>query len=422
MKLAAAISMLVLIILPAAPLYGDDGQVKVIEADAVYTMGDSDTLAGAEENALLRAKRKAVEMAGVYIEATSHDVERSSVEKTTHLNSLGVRTIAAAVTETEILDKRRTLEEGRLTLYVKIRAKVHVDWLQDAVKRLKSDEQLAEHHHQLHLEYTQLKAQLDRLRKQAREGEQSPSGHAPTAQRNRRRAQDLVRAAVETRTVTDKIDLTTRAISSDDQYVDAYIIRGQTYLKIASATYSKKEKRSELTQYVQWAIADFNRALALSPSSTWALLGRGDALTWQRKPQEAAKDYEQTLQIDPLFDVGRQRLIALYTGIAKKQIQARRWQEALDTLQKLLADESAKSWVALQKEAYMLRSRIYEQLSQPERAVNDLTTVVGVDPGNADALLFRAKLYRRLMQGRLAKEDFERACGLGVDEACAAVQ
>ncbi|MGH7387416.1 MAG: hypothetical protein ACREIZ_03005, partial [Candidatus Methylomirabilales bacterium] len=50
-----------------------DNPVKVVVAEASYVMGDSDTLAGAEEAALLRAKRKAVEEAGVYIEASSQD-------------------------------------------------------------------------------------------------------------------------------------------------------------------------------------------------------------------------------------------------------------------------------------------------------------------------------------------------------------
>jgi len=78
--------------------------LKVIVAEASYVMGDADTLAWAEENVLLRAKRKAIEEAGVYIEASSQDVETISGGKTSRTNSLGVRTIAAAVTTTEILE------------------------------------------------------------------------------------------------------------------------------------------------------------------------------------------------------------------------------------------------------------------------------------------------------------------------------
>lgn len=107
--------------------------------------------------------------------------------------------------------------------------------------------------------------------------------------------------------------MASRAIAADDHRVEAYIIRGQTYLGVASLTYSKKDERAELNMYAEKAIQDFSRALQLEPVSTWAYLGRGDALTWQKNIEEAMEDYERILQIDPLFDVARQRLITIYT-------------------------------------------------------------------------------------------------------------
>ena len=100
----------------------------------------------------------------------------------------------------------------------------------------------------------------------------------------------------------------------------------------------------------------------------------------------------------------------------------KQWRPALATLDKLLGAETAQSWVAHQKEAYLLRGQIYTELGELARAVDDLSTVVQVDPTNVQAFLLRAKLYQRLMQGRLAKDDFERACALGSEEACAALQ
>jgi hypothetical protein len=78
----------------------------------------------------------------------------------------------------------------------------------------------------------------------------------------------------------DKIEQASRAIASDDSYVDAYLIRGQTYLKVASLAHSKKEKQNEVQGYVERAAADFDRALILNPENAWARLGRGDAFTW----------------------------------------------------------------------------------------------------------------------------------------------
>ena len=140
--------------------------VRVVVADATYLMADTDTLGGAEENVLTRAKRKAVEEVGVYIEASSQDIEKEVNGKTLRSNSLSVRTIAAAITRTEILEKRRALENDRLSFYIKIKVTVSLDALEEAIKHQQAYEELAEHHRRLSSEYTQLKAEFDELRNQ----------------------------------------------------------------------------------------------------------------------------------------------------------------------------------------------------------------------------------------------------------------
>jgi len=76
------------------------------------------------------------------------------------------------------------------------------------------------------------------------------------------------------------------------------------------------------------------------------------------------------------------------------------------------------SWTPYHKEAYLLRSQIHQKLNQSSDAIADLSVVLQVDPTNAQALLSRGKLYREQLQGRMAKDDFERACILGASEAC----
>jgi Tfp pilus assembly protein PilF len=86
--------------------------------------------------------------------------------------------------------------------------------------------------------------------------------------------------------------------------------------------------------------------------------------------------------------------------------------------QTFLNAQTPESWTPYQKEAYALRSEIYLKLNQPERAIEDLSTVIRIDPTNAGALVSRARLYRERLQGRLAKDDLERACSLGSNPAC----
>jgi tetratricopeptide (TPR) repeat protein len=156
----------------------------------------------------------------------------------------------------------------------------------------------------------------------------------------------------------------------------------------------------------------------INPKNAWAWLGQGDVRTWLKRPQDAARAYEQALELNPFFDVARQRLIILYTTEARKLASAKHWSAAQAMLTKLLDPVVPESWVPYQKEAYLLRSEVRQKLNQPAEAIEDLSVVLHVDPTNMNALLSRGKLYREQLQGRLAKDDFERACILGSSEAC----
>ena len=86
---------------------------KTVVAEAQYVMADGDTLASAEEKVIQRAQRRAVEEAGVYLESTFYDLEKESQGRTLRNTSWEIRTIAAAVTETEVLESHRSFESDR---------------------------------------------------------------------------------------------------------------------------------------------------------------------------------------------------------------------------------------------------------------------------------------------------------------------
>ena len=122
--------------------------------------------------------------------------------------------------------------------------------------------------------------------------------------------------------------------------------------------------------------------------------------------------------MDPFFDIARQRLIVLYTTLARRQAAGKHLLNASATTEKLLDAQTPESWIPYQKEAFLLRSDILLKLNRPEQAIVDLSTVIRVDPTNVEALMTRANLYRNRLQGALAKDDFERACVLGSIPAC----
>lgn len=388
-----------------------------IVAEGRYLMADGDTLAVAEEKVLQRAKRSAVEQAGMYLESTFYDVEKAAGDRIFQASSLEIRTIAAAITKTELLESRRLFENDRPSFYVRIRAVVDLENLQDAIQRWHSERQLAEHFRRLQKENAELKAQIHNLKTM-------PTGvrtlNIEPAGRNGASAQAraLVDKAITTRDLGQKLDLTTQAAALAPQSVDPLIVRGQTYLQLVSAAYSGKSKLSDYSEYVDNARMDFDRALMIDPKNAWALLGQGDVRTWLHRPDDAAQSYEQALAMDPFFDVAHHRLITLYTTQARKLTTAKQWAAALAVLQKLLRPPIPESWVPYHKEAYLLRSEIYKQLNQPALAIDDLSVVLRVDFTDPHLLLARGRLYQEQLQGRLAKDDFERACVLGSAEAC----
>lgn len=386
-------------------------------AEAQYVMADGDTLALAEEKVLQRAQRKAVEEAGVYLESTSYDLEKESQGRTIRNTSWEIRTIAAAVTETEVLESRRSFDSDRPVFFIRIRANVDLQSLDDAVRRHQSEAQLARHFRELQQENAHLRARL-------RDVQRDPPGvkmltiDPPGKPEPVVRAKQQLETAFQTPDLWKKIQLASEAAQLDPQSAEALIVRGQAYLRLVSIAYSKHGRRSAYSDHLENARSDFDQAVQLDAKNPWAWIGKGDVQTWVERTDEAAACYERALALDPFFDIARGRLIGVYTAQARREAKAKQWLQSLATLTKLLDGKTPESWWPDQKEAYLLRSDVLLKLNRPEQALEDLSRVITFDPNNVAALVSRGNLYRNRLQGRLAKDDFEQACALGSIEAC----
>jgi len=387
-------------------------------AEGHYVMGDSDTFAVAEERVLQRAQRKAVEEAGLYIESTFLDREKTKAGVSHQVSSLEIRTITGAIIKTEVLESRRTFADNRPNLYVRIRAVVDLDSLRAAVRRWHTEQRFVEHYHRLQKENATLKTQLETLRAFPTGVRTLTVDPVNRHDRTQAQAQALIEKAMVLQDLSLKLELTSQAAVLAPQSIDPLILRGQTYLSLASIAYSNKTNPRDYSEYVDNARMDFDRALLIDPQNTWALLGKGDVATWLNRPEEAVLSFERTLELAPFFDLARLRLITLYTAEARKLVVLGQWTSALSVLQKCLPPHLHDSWIPYQKEAYLLRSKIYQQLKQPILAIADLSAILRIDPAEKRALLARAQLYQDERQGESAKNDFERACKLGSTLAC----
>jgi hypothetical protein len=93
-------------------------------------MGDGETPSFAEAMVLQKAKQRALEVAGTYVESYTH-------VRNLDLTVDEITTIAGGVMKTEIIEQNRALEGNGFRFYIKIRALVTTDKIEDLSRRIK---------------------------------------------------------------------------------------------------------------------------------------------------------------------------------------------------------------------------------------------------------------------------------------------
>jgi hypothetical protein len=142
---------LLLLVLLVPPLA--QAEIKVITAEATYTMGDGETPSFAEAMALQKAKQMALEQAGTYVESYSK-------VQNYNLTTEEIQTIAGGVLQVEVLNKSRTLIGDGLQFYVKIKATVTTDKLAELAQRIKG-KNVAEEYKKLQEDYARLNMDIE---------------------------------------------------------------------------------------------------------------------------------------------------------------------------------------------------------------------------------------------------------------------
>ena len=123
-------------------------ETKILTAEATYTMGDGETPSFAEAMALQKAKQMALEQAGTYVESyTKIQNLDLTVEE--------IQTVAGGVLQVDVLEKKRSLVGDGLQLYVKIRAAVTTDKMQELAQRIRG-KNVAEEYKKLKNDYVRL--------------------------------------------------------------------------------------------------------------------------------------------------------------------------------------------------------------------------------------------------------------------------
>ena len=144
------------VLLFAVPAFAE---IKVIEADSTYVLGDNDSKVDARRIATQEAQRKALELAGTFVASLTQVKEYK-------LTKDEVTAYTAGIVETEIIkdEIRGTLDHPEF--YLKARCRVDTDVLAGQIDRYRENQELREQLEAAAKEREALRKERDTLQKQ----------------------------------------------------------------------------------------------------------------------------------------------------------------------------------------------------------------------------------------------------------------
>ena len=228
---------------------------KEIISEGTYNMGDGETPTVAESRALLQAKRTALEEAGTY-------VERYSKVKDLKLTEDEIKVLASGLMEVTILDKKRTIVGDGFNFWVKIKAKVNPDKIEEMAKRVKEKsviddyKKIQEAYDKSQKDIEELKKQLAQAKgeKEKKQVEAKITDEERLFEANQWFEKGLKQGYKNPYSYKEQIDAFTQAILLYPSYAEAYIHRGWTYY-----LYNHLNKA-----FLDKAFADFNQAILIA--------------------------------------------------------------------------------------------------------------------------------------------------------------
>ncbi len=148
--------LVITILTSALPLSRAYAEVKIIEADSTFIMGDNDSKVDARRIATQEAKRKALELAGTYVESLT-------TVKNYQLTKDEVMSYTAGVLETEVVSEQMRGTTDHPEIYIKARCKIDTDVLTAQIDRYRENEDLKEQLDVSSKENNDLKKERDSL-------------------------------------------------------------------------------------------------------------------------------------------------------------------------------------------------------------------------------------------------------------------
>ncbi len=355
-------------------------EIKEIVSEGTYNMGDGETPTVAESRALLQAKRVAIEQAGTYIESYSKI-------KNYQLTHDEIQVLASGVMEVTILEKKRTVIEDGFKFWVKIKARVSTDKIEEMAKKVR-DKSVVEDYKRLQKDYDKLAKDMELLKGQlkeiASEEENREVKVKITGEENLFQVKLLMEKGWQHYINGDydsSIEALKLAIALNPNSEEGYMMLSRAYFSAG-----KKDL----------AIECLNKAIDVNPNSAKAYLNRGIHRSYTLPDYDRAlEDYDRAISLDP-------KLTAAYLmrgWVFEKQGQ---FERAMKEYNEAISIDSK------QAEAYCKRGLLFEKKGHFERAMKEYNEAISIDSNYIDAYYDRAKLYQKKGEYELAIKDYNR--------------
>jgi tetratricopeptide (TPR) repeat protein len=218
---------------------------------------------------------------------------------------------------------------------------------------------------------------------------------------------------VEAGNYKDAIDHFTKALNIDPEFVQAYVERAGSYEAIGDLQNAADDlkralvfEQDEAELYydaarVNFGLGNNKDALELALHSTELDKKSEAALRLQSRIQAALEEYSNALlSINKALALKDNPENNFYRGQVSEKMK--NYNQAEIDYGKALSKNNRYS------EAYLALALLRLQLEKPEAAMESCNTLLTIDPGNKDALLIRSRIYAKLAEYPKAIDDISK--------------
>lgn len=442
MKTIFATFLILLLLLPVPAI----GEIQTITHTVKQPFGGSQSPDDARIAAVAKAKREALEMAGVYVEALTIVKDRK-VEKDEIL------ALTAGVLNAEVVSQKNYVDGDAFGLDIIVKVKVDTSLLEERVKKLLQDNIHISQLKQAQLREKELLDKVAKLEKEnqlllqkGQDGEKlkvqfQEVSQGLSANELYFKALALMDDGKCRHNSRQIIEYLNQAIRLQPDFAEAYVLRGNAYQgcdfissssvsgmamedyaqairikpDLPQAYYFRGFAYVKLERYQQ-ADEDFNEAIRLMPELSGHIPTyyiRGLIYCALAKFQQAIGELNQLIRLQPDSGIGYYlRGTAYYYGLSKYQLAILDFNQAIRLQPDLVQPDLVQAYLA---QAYLVRGLAYNELGQYKLAVKDFSQYIRKKSDDPDAYFNRGYAYGNLKQYKLAIVDFNKAIQLKPD-------